>query len=160
MQICSRAARRRPRTRPHGRSPRSAPDTHTPLDFALAACKDNLNNGSDGVSVRERLGELLRALETELRAQGRWEKRTPPAEALASTQPFAFDTLNFDQWLQWVLLPRMNELLVLQLPLPAKSSIAAMAEEVYDAADPGAIRIIAIIADIDLLLREDGGQLN
>ena len=89
-----------------------------------------------------------------------WQSSPPSAQALASTQPFAVDTLNFDQWLQWILLPRMNELLVLQLPLPAKSAIAAMAEEVYEASDPGAVRIITLIADIDLLLREDGGQPN
>ena len=110
--------------------------------------------------MRDRLGELLRALETELRAQGRWERQTPPAEALASTQPFAVDTLSFDQWLQWILLPRMSELLVLQLPLPANSAIAPMAEEVYESGDPGATRIIMIIADIDLLLSEERGKLN
>lgn len=126
----------------------------------MSACKDNPNNGTDGVSVRDRLGELLWALETELRAQGRWDKQTPPAEALASTQPFAIDLLSFDQWLQWILLPRMNELLALQLPLPSNSAIAPMAEEVYESGDPGAARIIMIIADIDLLLSEDGGKLN
>jgi uncharacterized protein YqcC (DUF446 family) len=126
----------------------------------LSACKDNPNKGTDGAAVRDRLGELLRALEAELRAQGRWEKQTPPAEALASTQPFAVDTLSFDQWLQWILLPRMNELLVLQLPLPANSAIAPMAEEVYETGDSGAVRIIMIIADIDLLLSKDGGRLN
>ena len=110
--------------------------------------------------MRDRLGELLRALETELRAQGRWENLAPPPQALTSTQPFAVDTLDFDQWLQWILLPRMNELLVSQLPLPGNSAIAPMAEEVYDAADPGATRIIMIITDIDLLLCADGGRLN
>lgn len=126
----------------------------------MSACKDNLNIDTDGVTVRDRLGELLRALETELRTQGRWETQAPPAKALTSTQPFAVDTLSFDQWLQWILLPRMNELLVLQLPLPGNSAIAPMAEEVYDTGDPGAARIIMIIADIDRLLSEDGGQLN
>ena len=110
--------------------------------------------------MRDRLGELLQALEEELRAQGRWDSRQPPAEALASTQPFAVDTLSFDQWLQWILLPRMRELLVLQLPLPASCAIAPMAEEVYANEGPRATRIILIIADIDLLLNEHGGRIN
>ena len=110
--------------------------------------------------MRDRLGGLLKALETELRAQERWEEQAPPPQALASTQPFAVDTLSFDQWLQWIFLPRMNELLVLQLPLPGNSAIAPMAEEVYDTTDLGAARIIMVLTDIDLLLCEDGGQLN
>jgi uncharacterized protein YqcC (DUF446 family) len=110
--------------------------------------------------VRDQLSQLLKALETELRAQARWESDPPSDDALLSTQPFAVDTLNFDQWLQWILLPRLNELLVLQMPLPASCAIAPMAEEVYGQADSEANRIILIIADIDRLLTEHRGHLN
>lgn len=110
--------------------------------------------------MRDRLSELLKALETEMRSQGRWESLAPAASALQSTQPFAVDTLSFDQWLQWILVPRMNELLAMQMPLPANCAIAPMAEEVYDKEDPGGARIILIVADIDLLLTEHDGDLN
>jgi uncharacterized protein YqcC (DUF446 family) len=110
--------------------------------------------------VRDQLSQLLKALETELRSQGRWESDPPSESALLSTQPFAVDTLSFDQWLQWILLPKLHELLVLQMPLPVSCAIAPMAEEVYGQADSGGNRIIMIIADIDLLLTERGGDLN
>ena len=111
-------------------------------------------------SVRDQLIHLLTTLEAELRAQGRWDDEPPSETALQSKQPFAFDTLSFDQWLQWIMLPRMHELLSLQMPLPSSCSIAPMAEEVYGRDDSGGARIILIIADIDLLLTEHGGDLN
>lgn len=110
--------------------------------------------------MRDQLSQLLKALETELRSQGRWASDPPSDAALLSTQPFAVDTLSFDQWLQWILLPKLHELLVLQMPLPTSCAIAPMAEEVYGQSDSAANRIILIITDIDLLLTGHGGGLN
>ena len=110
--------------------------------------------------MRDQLSQLLKALETELHSQGRWDSEPPAASALESTQPFAFDTLSFDQWLQWILLPRLNELMLLQMPLPSSSAIAPMAEQAYAQGGTGGARIVLIIADIDLLLTQRGGELN
>ena len=102
--------------------------------------------------MREDLGQLLQTLERELRAQGRWDDTPPPPAALRSTQPFAVDFLNFDQWLQWFLLPKLQSLVTQQRPLPTRCAIQPMAEEVYGATDPGGSRITRIVAEIDLLL--------
>ena len=110
--------------------------------------------------MRDRLTSLLQDLERELRMQARWETESPSAEALRSTEPFAVDAMDFDQWLQWILLPRMHELLRRQLPLPANCAIQPMAEEVYSADDPGGLRIVAIIGEIDALLTDNQGGLN
>lgn len=110
--------------------------------------------------MRDELSLLLAALEQELRAQGRWVEEPPPPEALRSTEPFAVDTLSFDEWLQWVLLPRMHELLVRQLPLPADCAIRPMAEEVYATQDPACARIVLLVGEIDALLTRHRGGLN
>lgn len=110
--------------------------------------------------MRDELSLLLKSLETELRTQGRWDELPPPPGALLSSEPFAVDTLNFDQWLQWILLPRMNELLRLQLPLPPDCAIRPMAEEVYGDLDPAAARIVLIVGRIDALLTAHQGGLN
>lgn len=110
--------------------------------------------------MRDQLTRLLTKLEAELRTQGRWDDQPPADAALQSTQPFAVDTLGFDQWLQWILLPRMHELLLLQMPLPSSCAIAPMAEEVYGRDGSGGARIVLIIADIDVLLTEHGGDSN
>lgn len=57
----------------------------------------------------------------------------PSAEALASVEPFAVDTLDFEQWLQWIFLPRMKAILEQDLPLPNASGIQEMAEMVFAA---------------------------
>lgn len=130
------------------------------MDFAAVACKDNPVTRHTGERVRDELGQLLRSLEAEMRRQDRWEARPPPSEALHSVVPFAVDTLSFDQWLQWILLPRLHELLVRQLPLPTNCAIEPMAEEVYGPDDPAGARIVAILGDIDALLTDREGGLN
>ncbi|MDJ0741459.1 MAG: YqcC family protein [Gammaproteobacteria bacterium] len=110
--------------------------------------------------MRDRLSDLLQTLEDELRLQGRWDAVAPPSQALRSTEPFAIDTLSFDQWLQWILLPKMRDLLRRQLPLPDNCAIHPMAEEVYCDDETGGTRLIGIIAEIDALLTEHHGGLN
>ncbi|MGB5198611.1 MAG: YqcC family protein [Sedimenticolaceae bacterium] len=110
--------------------------------------------------MRDRLRVLLNSLESELRLQGRWDSLSPPEAALRSTQPFAVDTLEFDQWLQWILLPKLHDLLLRQQPLPASCAIEPMAEECYGPDDPTTTRIVSIIAQIDALLNESEGDLN
>jgi uncharacterized protein YqcC (DUF446 family) len=109
--------------------------------------------------VRDELSLLLQTLESELRGQGRWNDHPPSPVALHSTEPFAVDTLDFDQWLQWILLPKMNQLLLRQLPLPSTCAIQPMAEEVYRD-DAGGARITQILGEIDALLTDGQGGLN
>ena len=68
------------------------------------------------------LADQLLLIERELRRLGWWAETAPSAEALASVEPFCVDTLSFDQWLQFVLIPRMEQLVVQQAPLPTSVS--------------------------------------
>jgi uncharacterized protein YqcC (DUF446 family) len=102
--------------------------------------------------MRDELTELLGALERELREQGRWAATPPRPEDLQSTQPFAFDTLEFDQWLQWIFVPKLQHRLSLQLPLPQDCAVSPMAEEVYTDDSRAAQRLVSILAAIDTLL--------
>jgi uncharacterized protein YqcC (DUF446 family) len=104
------------------------------------------------------LSVLLNSLESELRQQGRWDSLSPPEGALRSTEPFAIDTLEFDQWLQWILLPRLRDLLQREQSLPTSCAIAPMAEECYGPDDPTTTRLVSIIAQIDALLSDGDGD--
>ncbi|KAB0567622.1 YqcC family protein [Pseudomonas sp. R11F] len=77
------------------------------------------------------IAEQLLLIERELRVQGWWDEVPPSAEALGSTEPFSVDTLDFHQWLQWIFLVRMKQILEQDLPLPNASGILEMAEMVY-----------------------------
>ncbi|MFO2465498.1 YqcC family protein [Pseudomonas sp. 15FMM2] len=77
------------------------------------------------------IAEQLLLIERELRLQGWWDEKSPSAEALSSVEPFSVDTLDFHQWLQWIFLVRMKQILEQDLPLPSASGIMEMAEMVY-----------------------------
>ena len=74
------------------------------------------------------VAEQLLLIERELRSLKLWSEQAPSAEALASPHPFCVDTLEFEAWLQWLLLPRMKELIEAGAPLPSGSGIRAMGE--------------------------------
>lgn len=61
----------------------------------------------------------IAALEAKLRALNLWEERAPSESALLSTQPFALDTLTPTQWLQWIFIPKMTQMLASGNPLPS-----------------------------------------
>ncbi len=108
--------------------------------------------------MREKLGFCLQQIEFELRALRWWEEQAPDAAALASRQPFCVDTLAFSQWLQWVLLPRMQQLLDAQLPLPQNCAITAMAEVVYQDEVAQTRELCRALSELDALFAKNGQQ--
>jgi uncharacterized protein YqcC (DUF446 family) len=86
--------------------------------------------------IPDRIADVLLEVEAALRTGGKWEAVAPSREALSSTTPFCVDTLSFEQWLQWVFLPRMKHILEQSQPLPRRSGILAYAQEYLDENDP------------------------
>ncbi|MES2818570.1 MAG: YqcC family protein [Pseudomonadota bacterium] len=103
---------------------------------------------------RALLVEQLLLIETELRLQGWWALSPPAPEALASPEPFCVDTLEFEQWLQWICVPRMAALLESAAPLPGSSGIQAMAEVVFRERMTQARPLVALLGEFDRLLQE------
>lgn len=77
------------------------------------------------------IADQLLLIERELRVLGFWQETSPSEEALSSVEPFAVDAMDFDQWLQWIFLPRMKIILEHDMPLPNASGILEMAQMVY-----------------------------
>ena len=100
------------------------------------------------------LAAELRVLEALLRDGGLWHGEPPGAEALASTAPFACDSLLFTQWLQFLFIPRLRALLVAGAPLPDRCDITPMAEEYFKAhaIEPG--ELLASLRRIDRLITD------
>ena len=103
---------------------------------------------------------MLQQLELQLRAQNFWQTSKPSLQALSSREPFAIDTLTFVQWLQFIFLEKMNELIQFSQPLPNSISIHPMATEYFIGIPEDCREIEAIIARIDLLLNETNKQTN
>ncbi len=95
---------------------------------------------------------LLVELEADLKQLDLWSLESPTAAALASTQPFCVDTLSFPQWLQFVFLPRMYQLVDTRAPLPSQCGIAPMAEEYFKSVSIAAEHIIERLQYVDVVL--------
>lgn len=98
------------------------------------------------------VADHLLLIERELRSLGWWSESSPGAEALASVEPFSVDTLDFEQWLQWIFLPRMKLILENDLPLPNASGILEMAEMVYSTRQQETHRLQQLLAQFDQLI--------
>lgn len=98
------------------------------------------------------VAEQLLLIERELRVQGWWAEQAPSAQALASQQPFCVDTLAFEEWLQWIFLPRMKGLVEQGAALPSVSGIQPMAEQVYGSHSERARGLIRLLGEFDRLI--------
>ena len=84
-----------------------------------------------------------------------WQAGKPSESALSSTAPFAIDSLTFEQWLQFIFLEKMTQLIQFSLPLPGSMSVLPMAEEYFKNQPLSSAAIIAVIGRIDLLISEN-----
>ncbi len=124
------------------------------LSWHLTSHTGSLCGNEDEYEMNQYLlvAGLLGELTAELQRLERWQAEHPADDALASTLPFCVDTLSFDQWLQFVLIPRMEQLVMLQAPLPTSVSLYPMASEVYKNDLVEAEALLRLIARFDLLL--------
>jgi uncharacterized protein YqcC (DUF446 family) len=95
------------------------------------------------------LVDHLLLIERELHVLGWWSMESPSQVDLASQEPFCVDTLSFEQWLQWIFLPRMRLIIEQGLPLPEVSGIQQMAEMVYADRSGQAGRLLQLLGAFD-----------
>jgi uncharacterized protein YqcC (DUF446 family) len=100
------------------------------------------------------LSAQLQDLEKVLQDAGLWADVPPSESALESEQPFAMDTLEFWEWLQFVFLPKMHHLLQSKSPLPSNCAISPMAEEYCKVKGVEFGAVIRVLSSIDQLLTE------
>ncbi|MGX9461006.1 YqcC family protein [Shewanella sp. A14] len=91
-------------------------------------------------------------LEQLLKDSQLWSEQPPTTLALASSAPFACDTMAFEQWLQFIFIPKMTEIIVQEHPLPTNMALAPMAEQVW--------QNMAHYHDVICLLRRFDSLLN
>ncbi len=77
------------------------------------------------------LVSALDELVTQMQHHKLWSAEQPNTQALASIQPFCVDTLSFEQWLQFVMLPTFMSMVECKQVLPSKCEILPMAEHVW-----------------------------
>ena len=73
--------------------------------------------------------QLLDELSDTLKVHQLWSNTPPNTAAFASTAPFCYDTMRFEQWLQFVFIIKMKQLIAANQPLPKGAYITPMAEQ-------------------------------
>ncbi|AQT59689.1 YqcC family protein [Cellvibrio sp. PSBB023] len=101
------------------------------------------------------VAEVLMDVEKELRQLHLWEFEMISEEALASTEPFAIDTMTFPQWVQFILLPRLYFMIEQQMELPSYCSVAPMAEEYFSVLNLHSTPLVSHLKKIDRLLTRE-----
>ncbi|MEO3878313.1 YqcC family protein [Rheinheimera fenheensis] len=104
--------------------------------------------------MTEQIQSLLDALERELKQLELWSLVLPDEQALQSRLPFCIDTLRFEQWLQFIFIPKIQLLLDNASPLPTKIALLPLAEQVFKDTDTRFSHLLSIISALDSRLTE------
>jgi len=102
----------------------------------------------------QELEDTLEDIEKELRALGLWEIEQPPLHFLQSQMPFCYDTLRLPQWLQWVFLPRCQQMIRTREGIPENSDIHTLAEYYFNEAGIDARQLLVSIRRFDQLITQ------
>lgn len=95
----------------------------------------------------------LERLETVMKSLRLWTTAAPSADDMASAEPFCYDTLPLEQWLQWIMIPRFRAIIESSASLPANCNVHDYAEEVF--AKPAHRELLDCIKDIDSVVSDN-----
>ena len=98
--------------------------------------------------------QLLDELSDTLKVHQLWSNTPPNTAAFASTAPFCYDTMRFEQWLQFVFIEKMQVLITNNQPLPRNFAIAPMAEMML-AQHAGGHDVISVLLKLDQHLSDN-----
>lgn len=102
--------------------------------------------------MRDRIRRQADAIEAELKSVGYWQSESLKPEQYKFARPYAADTMAFPQWLQFIFLPRVRDLLgKSDQAFPSGSAIGAYAAREMDG-DPRAGRLVELLSAFDALI--------
>jgi uncharacterized protein YqcC (DUF446 family) len=96
------------------------------------------------ILVKQRIDNI----EAEMKRIGYWSDKPLPPEAYNFHRAFAMDTMAFSQWLQFVFVVRVNELVESGGPFPTRSQVGAQAVREFDGADE-ANQLVRLLSEFD-----------
>ncbi|MEZ8606252.1 YqcC family protein [Vibrio sp. 10N.239.311.G01] len=83
------------------------------------------------MTAATKLPLLLQQLEQQMRQCSLWSTFPPSDEALASIEPFGVDSLQPEEWLQWIFIVKINAMMDAQISLPKGFAIHPYFSEVW-----------------------------
>ncbi len=87
-------------------------------------------------------------IEAELISLNRWDDQPLPEEMFEDMGAFGSRTMAFEQWIQFILLPRIHQIISEQGEFPGKSNVATYAIRNFDG-DSAASRLCDLLYELD-----------
>lgn len=96
----------------------------------------------------------LDLLEQELKQLSLWggEHKRPDPEALNSNSPFCIDTLEFNEWLEYIMIERFRQMIAANMHLPEKMQVHTYAQERYRGEWSKYRKLIGHLQNLDRLI--------
>lgn len=98
--------------------------------------------------TRAKAERMITEIETEMKHIGYWRSESLPPEAYSFQQAFAMDTMTFSQWLQFVFLRRVHQIIEEKGSFPTKSMVGTQAIREFDG-DPLAAQLVSLLNEFD-----------
>ena len=109
------------------------------------------------MSVHQQLDQAVRRLEATLKASDLWRVEEPSAKAMASQQPFCVDSMSLPQWLRFVFIARLDDMIAAESPLPATCNVAPAADlylKQEQARAGDRLLVVKAIEEVDQVINE------
>ena len=102
-------------------------------------------SGSDKYA---RVAELTDRIEAEMKRIGFWCTVPPTPEQMSFKRAFAMDTMAYHQWVQFVLIPRVRDIVASRGAFPPASNVGIQAIREWDG-DDRAAGLTTMLCDFD-----------
>ncbi len=100
--------------------------------------------------VTTKVIEKLSAIEGELKRLGRWSTYELSEEQYEDMGAFGVNTMSYEQWLQFILIPTVKDIIESKEEFPDESNTGAYAVRYFDG-DPDAFQLISLLCEFDEL---------
>ncbi|MFN8373775.1 MAG: YqcC family protein [Anaerolineae bacterium] len=97
-----------------------------------------------------KVASVLDSIEAELKRIGYWQDTPLQPEQYDFRAAFAMDTMAYNQWLQFVFIPRVRSIIAAQGQFPASSSVGTQAVREFDG-NHEAARLVILLSEFDAL---------
>lgn len=101
-------------------------------------------------NLYKRVATKASEIEAELKNLNRWDGQPLPEEKLIDMGAFGSRTMAFEQWIQFILLPRIYDIIQEKGEFPPRSSVATYAIRNFDG-DSSAERLCDLLYELDEL---------
>jgi len=90
-------------------------------------------------------------IESELKRINRWASTPLPPEKFENMGAFGSNTMTFEQWIQFILLQRIHQVIEAKGQFPSQSQVGTYAIRNYDG-DSDADRLVQLLNELDDLI--------